>query len=272
MTPSPSPVLPTPTRLPTLPAEEAEQEIIDLLLHNAGCKLPCWWGITPGETSLQTARSSLETFEALAIANIFDQDSGSARWFVTENGLIIDVDVSLVSDRETLTTVDGLWVVLQVTRKLDEGGFEVVWDNPLDDRYLPADMLPQILTTYGPPDEVLVQANEGWRVFDLILDYASRGFAIWYTADLDHVGDNYQGCMANAYTHLALWDADLAYTWAEGVTRTSSGEEWEIEALNEVFQSLEKATSLTLDEFYQTFANPENTTCLETPVEIWPGR
>ncbi len=263
--------LPAPTPLPTLSANEAETTILELLHDNGGCEFPCWWGILPGESSLQATRSFLETFDAIVIGNIFDDYGGYARWFVTEDDLIIDIDVSLVSDREPAAIVEGMQFVIQVTHRLDEGGFDVVWENPLNERYLQAYMLPQILSTYGQPDGVLIQANEGWRVFDLLLDYSSRGFSLWYTADMEQNGDMYRGCMANAYIYVSLWDPDLAYTWAEGITRTSSGEAWEVDALNEVFLPLEEGTAITPVEFYQIFNNPESTSCLETPVEIWPG-
>jgi len=266
-----TPSLPTPTPLPTLPAGEAETTILELLYDNGGCAFPCWWGIMPGESSLQTTRSFLETFDAIVIGNIFDEYGGYARWFVTEDDLIIDISVHLVTDREPVSTVEGMWVMLQVTRRLDEGGFEVVWENPLNDRYLQAYMLPQILSTYGQPDDVLIQANEYYGEFYLLLDYSTQGFTIWYIADMEQNGDSYRGCMANSNTYTYLWDPNLTYTWAEGITRTSSGEAWEIDELNQVFQPLEEATSLTLEEFYQIFSNPENTSCLETPVEIWPG-
>jgi hypothetical protein len=155
-------------------------------------------------------------------------------------------------------------------------GFEVVWENPLNAAYLQTYMLPQILTTYGPPNQVLIFGNvssghERWSLFELVLDYANQGFAIRYVTRMERAGDTYFGCMANAYTNLHLWAPELDYTWAEGITRTSGGEDWEIEYLNEKFRPLEEATSMSLDEFYQTFKNPENTVCLETPVELWPA-
>ena len=271
ITPTFTPSLPTPTPLPTLPADEAETTILELLHDNGGCAFPCWWGILPGESSLLTTQSFLEAYESISISNIFDADSGYARWFVPEDDLIIDIRVSLVSDREPVPTVEGIQFAVQVTRRLDDGGFEVVWDNPLNTRYLQAYMLPQILNAYGQPDDVLIQANEYYGEFYLLLDYSTQGFTIWYIADMEHNGDIYRGCTANVYTYISLWDPDLAYTWAEGITRTTSGEAWEIDELNQVFQPLEEATTLTLEEFYQIYSNPENTSCLETPVEIWPG-
>src|SRR5262245_28586986 len=60
-TPTQTP-LPTWTPRPTLPPAQAEALALDLLTHNADCRLPCWWGFTPGQTSWQVARSFLATF------------------------------------------------------------------------------------------------------------------------------------------------------------------------------------------------------------------
>jgi hypothetical protein len=242
-----------------------------MLLYNEECDFPCWWGIKPGETSLQASRSFLETFLAISVTNIFDENGGYTRWLVKKNDMIIDTQVSIISDLETLTTVEGLWVTTQVTRETADGGFEVVWENPLNSQYLQALMLPQILTTYGQPNNVLIQVNRDWGEFELLLDYSSDGFALWFVAPLEGDETTYLGCMAKAYSDLFFWDPNMGYTWAEGVTRISKGDAWEIDALSEVFLPLEEVTSLTLEEFYQTFKNPENTDCLETSTDFWLG-
>ena len=42
----------------------SEQEMLTLLQTNAGCELPCWWGITPGITPWSEARTRLEGYGA----------------------------------------------------------------------------------------------------------------------------------------------------------------------------------------------------------------
>lgn len=44
-----------PTEIPTLPFNEAREQSTELLQNNNNCKLPCWWGITPGQTTWQDA-------------------------------------------------------------------------------------------------------------------------------------------------------------------------------------------------------------------------
>ena len=47
------------TPFPPLATEELENKIFELLRMNNGCELPCWWGITPGETQWADARRLL---------------------------------------------------------------------------------------------------------------------------------------------------------------------------------------------------------------------
>ena len=52
----------TKTILPTLEPTQAILLVEDLLVNNAGCKLPCWWGIIPGTTEWNEAKQFLQTF------------------------------------------------------------------------------------------------------------------------------------------------------------------------------------------------------------------
>jgi hypothetical protein len=40
----------TPIVYPTMSVEEAKDVVRALIANNGGCDLPCWWGITPGDT------------------------------------------------------------------------------------------------------------------------------------------------------------------------------------------------------------------------------
>lgn len=48
-----------PTLIPTLSSDEKAQNLIELMQTNNGCDLPCWWGIVPGESSLQETMNDL---------------------------------------------------------------------------------------------------------------------------------------------------------------------------------------------------------------------
>jgi hypothetical protein len=51
----------TPTLPPTLTAPERIGKFRELLITNLGCRLPCWWGMTPGE-SLWTDANQFLTY------------------------------------------------------------------------------------------------------------------------------------------------------------------------------------------------------------------
>jgi hypothetical protein len=267
--PTSTPMLPAPSPLSTLPPAEAEAIIFDLLQNNEGCLLPCWWGLTPGESSQKDAQSLLETMETdFSRFNFYDNVSG-ASWFIKSDGLLLDLIVSFIHDRVLVDVVESFRITMEVKRELSEGGFETVWENPLNERYLQAYMLPQILSVYGQPKEVFIFANEGWRYFNLVLDYSNRGFAIWYSAPLESSSDKYIGCMSKTFIRLYLWAPEFSYTWAEGVAGT--GDKSEIDALNRDFRPLEEVTSTTLEEFYDTFMTTDHIGCIETPRGLWPG-
>src|SRR5512138_2325272 len=76
---TPSPTLkPTTTTTPTLPAtftpvptlttKQAQTKIRELFETNGRCKLPCWWGITPGIS----ANDAFYNFiQSIAMSNMF---------------------------------------------------------------------------------------------------------------------------------------------------------------------------------------------------------
>ncbi|MBW8012722.1 MAG: hypothetical protein FVQ83_16010 [Chloroflexi bacterium] len=47
------------TPQPTLSEEEIEQKLIQYYETNGNCELPCFWGIIPGETTLQEVENEL---------------------------------------------------------------------------------------------------------------------------------------------------------------------------------------------------------------------
>jgi hypothetical protein len=168
-----------------------------------------------------------------------------------------------------LSILESLKVTIEVKEEAQGGKLKTAWENPLNEQLLQAYRLSSVLSIYKQPGNVLIFANEGWRYFELVLDYSNQGFVIWYSAPLDSDAKNFLGCPAKAFVNLYLWAPDLTYTWAEGVARNEDTSE--IASLNRDFQPLEDVTSMTLDEFYDAFVNINNETCLETPKELWPG-
>jgi hypothetical protein len=71
--------------------------------------------------------------------------------------------------------------------------------------------------------------------------------------------------MKDTIIRLAVWSPqlDLAYSEAAEATLHLRPSPYEL--------PLEEATGMTVTSFYETFKNPENVACLETPAELWPN-
>ena len=136
---------------------------------------------------------------------------------------------------------------------------QYVFDTPYYPQYFQYYTLPYLLSTYGRPENVYV-LFENDRVYEyyLFLDYTASGWVAMLTMPLVQEDGFVGGCPAQAQTRLWLWspgDAEIAkeYGFADGTN----------------LKSIEEAASLTLEDFYQQFKNPENTQCLQTSLDIY---
>jgi len=259
---------PTATLPPALPADEAVKLILDLLRTNGNCRLPCWWGLTPGKTSAQNVESFLETLRNTPnYFSIFDEKGGYVDLLPPSNNLIVRPRLEYRKNTND-GTLEMLSVHLDIERKLIEGGFEIAYGDPLNAQLLQLYTLPQVLSTYGKPTSVLVYGNRGMRQFNLQIAYPESGILVNYISPLDRVGEQYSECPSQAYPTFWLWPAEHKYTPSEVVSiqlGEGIGQEWLAD-----FLPIEEATSLTIDDFYTIFKNAQSATCIETPVELWP--
>jgi len=244
----------TPTPLPTLPADQAKALMLDLFRNNAGCQLPCWWGITPGQTPWETAQRFLATF-----ASGIEQGSSAEHQFYT---------VYLIVPTEIYPYRVEFYPVLTQDYDVVNGIIEMVVVQPgLVSIY----DLPELLKTYGSPTEVWLrtynQAREGDLQFDVVLFYPKQGILARYATQAKAVGSRIRGCPQHKpATTLALWSPERALTFSEATSQTAEIriEDWW------PYLSLQEATGMDVETFYQTFKKSDNSICLETPANLWP--
>ncbi len=259
--------LPTVTLLPALPADEAEKLILELLQTNGNCELPCWWGLIPGKTRAQDTKFFLERLRnTYYYFSIFKDKGGYVDlWMLSDNLIVRPVlDYEINTNDKTLELLS---VSLDIVRKIDNG-YEIAYGDPLNAQLLRLYTLPQILSSYGKPAEVLIYGNRGMMQFNLQIAYPESGILVNYIAPLERVGEQYSECPPKAYPQLWLWPPEHNYSPAEVVSIQQGegiGQEWLAN-----FLPLENATSLTIEEFYKIFKDVQNTTCIETPVNLWP--
>jgi len=243
----------TPVPIPTVEDMEVTQQVLWLFETNNGCQLPCWWGITPGQTTWQTAREFLGEFDFDIYE--FPRDSGS-----TYYGVIIPIPVEEFFGYEWEL---GISARNGVVEKIFANVFI---ENPPQGNLAPY-ALSSFLTTYGAPSEVWLFTYSSPYVGDELpfvatLFYAEQGIAALFGINGERQGEIVQGCIQDEpVSFLSLWSPDLNLTF-EQVTNGTSELEWD-------YLSLEESTEMNVITFYETFRNPDNITCLKTPAELW---
>jgi hypothetical protein len=256
----------TPTSFQTLPPKEAEAQVVELIQHNGGCRLPCWWGLAPGKTSLQTTKSFLDVFGSLSIANRLGEKGGYFILRIPKNNLFLDMEINYPKRNNDMVEMLSIRMILMHQIK---NGYEVVYGDPLYKQFFQPYLLSQILSTYGQPSDVWIYVDRLGKELHIWLSYAVSGFLVDYVAPSESEGGQFLGCPSKAYTELWLWPPEREYSPAEAISvqlgDDGLGQEWFASIL-----PIKDATTLTVDAFYNIYKDSQNISCLETPVELWP--
>lgn len=243
----------TPTPTPTLTNTELRQLALELLENNNGCQLPCWWGITPGQTDWETAYKLIGIFDLVPNRVVINSDHVVYR-------PIIPFPIGVFEYNEAAHSYS-------VRNGIVESIEMPVSRGDVFDGYLTQYTLPRLLDTYGTPAEVWVSTyraafeNDDLPFFT-VLFYPEQGIIASYSSNGVRQGDFVQGCpQENPVSYLVLMPPDTNQTFEQAVGESS--------AFNMDYLSLEEATGMDVATFYETFKNPDNTTCLETPADLW---
>jgi hypothetical protein len=266
LTPSPTPIPQTstatsrptltPTLAPTLTADEEKTVVLSLLQDNAGCRLPCWWGFTPGETKWQAAQTF---FLSLGKKIPGGSDDGSSSY-----GVAFDVPQHQLFLRQSYIVREDETIDMITILALGSPGYEKEFAEDLDN-YL----LSQLLTTYGQPSQVLLQtylAPNGTYPFHLLLYYPEQGIMVRYIDLAERDGEILRFCPKQPGITLWLWSPERRMTIMDiAVIGLEGFPEDEVA----YFRPVDEVTEMSIERFYQTFAQPADDTCLETPADLW---
>jgi hypothetical protein len=178
-----TPPNPTLTPLPTSSAEKAHEMRLDLMKNNAGCKLPCFWGIMPGETTWVKAQPFLASF-AGSIDHGQTVISTEVGVDMTNTTFVISNIIPGFSD----PIASSYFVVNGVVNKI------AVSPSGTEMRY----QLHQVLTEYGIPDEVLLLLSDispdGKSWFQFFIFYVEEGVTAIYNGPARFDGDVFEAC------------------------------------------------------------------------------
>lgn len=252
-----STIMPTWTPLATLVPNEAESLYEELLQTNAGCLLPCWWGIIPGKTTWPEASSFLLRFAQLEgqispmdpsllvmwalfpLSSPVDVFTRQEQLYLIRDGVVESIDIELRGDREKVKNY----------------------------------RLSNFLQTFGPPTEIWLSTYSteypaGVLPFQAALFYPERGIlAIYWPQQADFVGEFVRGCQWDKPPSMfGLWAPEQNMTFLEAARHFRMNPD----EPGFLLLPIEEATGMDPQTFFEMFSSPDNLACLETPKEIWP--
>lgn len=239
-------VAPAPTDappfLPTLPPDEALTRVLELYKTNGGCRLPCWWGIVPGETMWVDARYLLAPLAGEIIETPGDNNPNVMSAYV------------YIPQAETMDTGRHdrhLYTVEHGVVQMIEAFTEPV-----------SSLAPgAILREYGPPDEVFLRTSSLGRGFSAALFYQRNGFVVdWDTGDAVVEDGLVKACLLSTSPFVKVWSAKRLLSYMDADASNA-----------EYAKPLDEVTVLNIQTFHETFSDPDTPLCLETPTEHWPG-
>lgn len=233
------------TPLPTLLSDEAEELVMRLLKDNAGCQLPCWWGVMPGETYWETAQSFLASFAAkIGQGEAVNYVKGGVQYELTSYGVHYklggEVEDGLTNYDVTNGVVDLIWVTSR--------GTELSYQ------------LHHLLTAYGQPERVLFEADTDYRLFHLLLYYPDKGITALYEGKFDRLSETYRVCPQGIGPELWLWSPGKVFTLTD--------DQFIGPEIVNLMSPINEVTDLDLETFHLTYQKSD-APCFETSREIW---
>jgi hypothetical protein len=220
--------------------------------------LPCWWGFYPGITKWSDVQN---LYHAIGVNPEAYKNTYTTKIHLDEQNINIGTGYILNSDIIDAISIGGVQIR---DNKIVHGepDYQQVFANYL---------LPKMLSDFGKPEEVWVRtfpgSPEGGPIpFYVLLNYFQKGISVEYNGDVQNVGAEYSMCPQKAGINLFLWSPEKS----DPNIVSKSRDEWFIRPDDfSGFQSLEKATGVTIEEFYQTFKSSQNQVCLTTQPDSW---
>jgi hypothetical protein len=254
--------------VPTLPVEDAQTKLLELLSDNGGCHLPCLWGITLGETTSYEAQATLMPLTSISELTNFTAETGAIFPVYTEGGLQIYTNVGFIADAEN-KIVDHIAFNAEAHNLLEQGGYEDVFDSKIFDERVSSYTLAHVLSEQGVPSSVMLATFGGPLTrgskggFDILLLYPDQGVLVNYRTQMHLMGSTVRGCPANAYIQMELYPPGKPNAFLEGLKHT----DWVVK-LND-YKPLDEVTPMTIQEFYDLFRQPTDK-CIDTLAKLWP--
>lgn len=172
---------PSLTFLPTFP--NPREAAIQLYGTNGGCKLPCWWGITPGKTSLEQ------------VHQYFQQFTGEVLVSENENHSVAVIYYPPANDSVDYTIATQLYISNNIVGAITLDYEAAMWGGFSPDR---------MLTEYGKPEQIFfrsVNETTGYLAFL----YSNKHIFVEYLFSIKEK----RACF-NAFGSITTWSTDMS--------------------------------------------------------------
>jgi hypothetical protein len=253
-TPKPSATEPSPTYtplpVPELSAQEIKKFIVQLIKGNAGCTLPCWWGITPGKTSWYDAYNFLKPMSTKFHSLSYDNQPGE--WI---NEFYFDVPEYIDQHREVFQT----YITHSSTIDM------IITDTASVQSY----NLKDLLIAFGVPSQVwlytISEPREGYLPFELLVLFEEQGIMAKYDGFAGYQNGSVRICPGLVNPELSLWPPDSDITFDLIIKMFWVDQFW----FNNYFRPIDKAAGMSVEQFHNEFTGPDAQDCFTTPSEVW---
>ena len=262
--PSPTQAIASPTPEPTEYSEAIEElKVKEYLLTNNGCSLPCFWGIVPGNTSLEEA---LVFFQPFGIAQYHGRSGQNIQ---NQYDVALDVMSQLVLSSASLFEENSKIAGIEVSGEGRPDEISIFWE--IWAKYLPQEIIAQ----YGFPDRIWFDTYHNPEVpnpdrpigYSLWFFYDEKKFLLVYSG-ITTKAPEYQVCLGNKSVEK---DSGNLSPFIELSIHTNlSLEDFAIERGidQRVHFYSEKNVEIPIDEFRRMIDTPDG--CFNTPLEFQP--
>jgi hypothetical protein len=240
------------TALPTISTTAGLQALYSWLEGKDECLLPCWAGITPGQTPWDEAKYLIEPITGFTKLSFFQNES-------CDFGECSEISWSLPSPG------DGHGYIYS---KLPENTIHAIIVEITDPRLVEGLSLQNVFSKYGKPSLLLLSTEPdqpGQKFLELILVYPERQFLIKYSKYADLKDNNIESCGTDSYIKLVVLDNPDQLMSLEAIANSVETKDFHVDIWH---KSVEEATSMTIDSFYDTFREA-NAPCISTPINVW---
>jgi len=262
----------TQTVIPTLPTNQANIRLLELLANNGNCQLPCIWGITPGKSIHEEAENLLIPLSSISeFTNLTTSPGDILPTYFEGDNILYTRMAFLFPEGEVISHVAlQIRILKKIIAPNGESSIVDAFDStPLGEK-IEYYALSTVLARYGNPTTVMLSTMAKLPSsgvpggFKILLLYPDHGMLVNYTMQMQISGENIMGCPSNAVVELELYPSGQADSFFDLLEPSG----W-AQIIQNTYKPLDDATLLSQEDFYRIFSQ-QSDECLRTPANIWP--